>query len=77
MALYVFQSKQRKLVQVANLTNSAQVKSSVGGTSAHARTAGAGPGAFAGGMMTGAEGVGEGVRAGVVPGGQRLQVAAQ
>ena len=63
------------------LTKSAQEKALLGGKSAHPCAAGAGAGAYAGGMMTGAEGDGEaeaaGVGAGVVPGGQRLQVAAQ
>ena len=63
------------------LTSSAQEKASLGGTSAQPCAAGAGAGAYAGGMMTGAESDGEagakGVGAGEVPGGQRLQVAAQ
>ena len=58
-------------------TRSAQEKSLLGGMSAQAKAAGAGPGAEAGGMMTGADGEGLGVGLGEVPGGQRLQEAAQ
>ena len=45
--------------------------------SAQAKAAGAGPGAYAGGMMTGAEGEGEAKAAGELPYGHLLQVAAQ
>ena len=53
------------------------MKSSLGGTSSHDEVAGAGPGAFAGGMMTDDEGTAAGVGAGAVPGGHLWQVVAQ
>lgn len=58
-------------------TRSAQEKSSLGAMSAHAQAAGAGPGAYAAGMMTGAEGEEGAKAAGELPAGHLLQVTAQ